>query len=297
MKGITLPRLRRRAAGNNADTAPGADPGAAGAPGDPAGDPVAPGDRAADPAAPGAPGAPADPAESPAGADLERIANDVADAAPDPNPDAILRAEQDRDRAARDDERKARGERRRPRSRVARTTDDERTAEQRRLDAEAFRQACRRSGEATIDSVVLAATTLFGREWWYDDPHQVPGTDPPVWRDEKAELRRVYADTFEHYGWKSTPTWLGIVIVTGSYAAIRLQRPVTKQRVQTLKEKLASWWARRQVRKGSQPAPTHQAPPPAAAPTYFPPPIPVPHPVPPPPGQAPMTANTPQGSN
>lgn len=232
-------------------------------------------DTAADPGAVVSPDPAADPAESkPAEtltpSDLSQAAADhVADNAPAPNVEAMLQAEEERRKAEQEADsilKSKRSKKRVPNSKIGTTTEDEKNKKRNAEEEAAFRAACRASGEATIDSVVLLCTTLGGPEWWWDAPHAMPGTNPPIMRDEQAELRRAYADTFEHYGWKSTPTWLGLVVATGAYVVPRLNRPQTRARVLSLKEKIAAWWAMRKVRREGQRLQANQPPPPPPPP-------------------------------
>ncbi|MFA4974398.1 MAG: hypothetical protein WC683_17465 [bacterium] len=180
----------------------------------------------------------------------------VQDSIPAVNTEAVERDAQDRDRKAREetekDKAKARRRKPAPRSVIARTTDQEKADAKARETKAAFEARCRKSGEETIDSIVLGCTTLMGPEWWYDPPTVVKVGDQEFVNDEQARLRQVWGDTFVHYGWASTPSWLGLAVSTGGYIAVRVNRPKTKERIQSWKEKLVGWWARRKVRKEAE---------------------------------------------
>lgn len=150
------------------------------------------------------------------------------------------------------------------------------------------RSNCYRAGAQTADTVVLMLRSIFGPEWGYMPPRPIPGTDPPIVYDERAELQRAYGETFEYYGWDRFPAWASMPIATMAFAAVRMQMPETQKRVATYKEKLAAWWAARKVRKETEkanrgaevrpaappaqptPAPSH-AQPPAPGAAYDPP--------------------------
>lgn len=189
---------------------------------------------------------------------IEADVQHVEERAPEVNTDAVKHDEQEAERKRKEAAQKAKKGKRQ--SVVSRTTSTEEKAQK---EAE-FRALCRRSGEETVDALVLSCRTFFGPEWWYDPPAVIEMPDgTKILNDEQANLRRVYADTFEHYGWHATPSWMSIVVATGAYIGVRMNRPETQKKVMGIKERLARWWASWKVRHSEKkPAtPPHQAPP------------------------------------
>lgn len=94
----------------------------------------------------------------------------------------------------------------------------------------------RMNGKATADTMVLVARTLMGPEWGADD------------EAELEALREAYADTFQHYGWCNSPGWVPMVAASSAFVVKRVNRPKTADKLQSWKESIAAWWAKRSVR-------------------------------------------------
>lgn len=175
----------------------------------------------------------------------EDIAADVDRGAPDPNKRAMDEIARKRaEKEAKDDKTKGR-----PKSRVG-----VKTVEEEQTDAKARR--CRDAGRRGCDGLVLLMTSLMGQEWWYLKPQVIAPGPPPITYDERSTMQEAWADTFEYYGWEKFPPWMGFLIVTGTYASVRLAMPETQSKMQMLKERFAAGFARRMVRPGPPPPQT-----------------------------------------
>lgn len=187
---------------------------------------------------------------------VSEAAEHVEAAAPDVNSEAVEHdaIEKERKRKEAADLERVKGKRKKPgrQSVVSRTTAQEVAEAKQKETRAAFEARCRKSGEETIDSIVLGCTTVMGPEWWYDPPQIVKVGEAEFVNDEQARLRKIWGDTFVHYGWASTPSWLGLAVSTGGYIVVRLKRPETQKRVEGWKEKFVGWWAKRKVRKEAE---------------------------------------------
>ena len=94
-------------------------------------------------------------------------------------------------------------------------------------DAERKMERCRRSGYQACDGLILAGITFVGPHCNYLPPEKDPKTLQVVY-DEKYEMREAFADMFEEYGWDTVPSWMKVMMVTGSYVVSRARMPQTQ---------------------------------------------------------------------
>jgi hypothetical protein len=103
-------------------------------------------------------------------------------------------------------------------------------------------KAAEMAGRGAADMMMLFARTIGGEEW---SPDPVQEGKP----DEAENLRQAYATTFRFYGWCYTPGWFPLVAASVAYAVPRFNRPVTKTRLEKLREKYELWKAARKVKR------------------------------------------------
>lgn len=144
---------------------------------------------------------------------------------PPPDPETLRREKEKRDREERQRvEEETRTGSRGPKSNLVK-------AAEAKAEKERFEAKCRKCGEAVCDSLVMAGYTVFGPEWAYLPPIEIPdGQGGKIISDEKKRMREAYGDMFVEYGWDVIPPWIPVLACTGSYVATRFQMESVKER-------------------------------------------------------------------
>ena len=97
-------------------------------------------------------------------------------------------------------------------------------------------EACATAARTVVMTLVSVGHAIGGDEW---NPRK-QGPDSPI--DEYDAMVEVWTDYFQSIGTTEFPPWLGVLLITGSYAGKRLSMPNTKSRlasaVQFVREKL-----------------------------------------------------------
>jgi len=110
------------------------------------------------------------------------------------------------------------------------------------IDQEAINR--RYTAEVSAGLFIQTGVVFFGDEWQPDKSKDF---------DERLNLVNATDDYFKIVGFKQLPPWAGLAMAYSSYAFRRINKPVTKTKIQSfgqrLKDKIALWWINRKNKK------------------------------------------------
>jgi hypothetical protein len=92
----------------------------------------------------------------------------------------------------------------------------------------------REAARFAVGFIEMVGRTFFGDEW-------LPVIDPVKGVNEREMMTLAWTEFFEHYGIIEIPPWVGVIIVTGSYALPRLNKPNTAEKIGVIKARIQNW--------------------------------------------------------
>jgi hypothetical protein len=112
---------------------------------------------------------------------------------------------------------------------------------------------CFESGRESITAIVMMTSGFLGPEWNWLPPREMQGPNNEIitW-SEQEQGEKVIGDLFVYYGWGKPSPLLAVIAFAIGFVARRSQMPETKKKMESWKEKLAGWWAKRMVRKHAE---------------------------------------------